>query len=126
MLIEVTLLIHSAQSHKEYRFIFVVVPLWLSIGADCVEEIASRAKPAKRAMLQTVGTHIVTEDPSFGRLRILRGEADVPAVRQWEHYALTFQTGFFGETARQLYRDAPPVPPNAGIRFADDPSRSIR
>ena len=240
-LIAVTLLIHSAQSHKEYRFIFVLVPLWLMIGADCVVEIAYRVKPGKRAILQTVGTvaatisvigilnalpyqhqvyraysletgvvgfirnqdpafpayrylarapgvaavwqpdrpyfnvpgyyylhrkiplyvgatsfllfadqstepldaitssvtHIVTEDHAFtmpgysvdrafGRLRILRRDADQPAVRQWVHYAPTFQTGFFGETARRLYPDAPPVPPNAGIRFADDPIRSIR
>ena len=33
-LIALTLLIHSTQSHKEYRFIFVVIPLWLLIGAD--------------------------------------------------------------------------------------------
>ena len=65
-------------------------------------------------------------DRAFGRLRILRRDADQPAVRQWVHYAPTFQTGFFGETARRLYPDAPPVPPNAGIRFADDPIRSIR
>ena len=33
------LLAHSLQSHKEYRFIFVVIPLWLLIGAD----LATRA-----------------------------------------------------------------------------------
>ena len=235
-LIVVTLLIHSAQSHKEYRFIFVIVPLWLMIGADSLVRIASRVKPSQRGILQAAGavaatvsvigtvnalpyqhqvyraysfetgivgfirnqdpvfaayrylarapgvaavwqpergyfnipgyyylhrkiplyvggtsfllfadqstepldaitssvTHIVTEDASFimpgysvdrafGRLRILRRDADQPAVRQWVHYAPTFQTGFFGETARRLYPDAPPVPPNAGIRFADDP-----
>ena len=236
-LIMVTLLIHSAQSHKEYRFIFVIIPLWLLIGADCVVWIASRAKASKPRILQTAGavavtvavigilnalpyqhqvyralsletgivgfirnhdpafaayrylarapgvaavwqpdrgyffnapgyyylhrkiplyvggtslllfadpdrtpleaitssvTHIVTEDPdfampgysvdrAFGSLRILRRDANEPAVRQWVHYALTFHTGFFGATARQLYPDAPAVPPNAGIRFTDDP-----
>ena len=77
-------------------------------------------------------THIVTEDHAFtmpgysvdrafGSLRILRRDANEPAVREWVHYALTFHTGFFGDTARQLYPDAPAVPPNAGIRFTDDP-----
>ena len=33
-LIVLTLVVHSAQPHKEYRFIFAVIPLWLLIGAD--------------------------------------------------------------------------------------------
>ena len=33
-LIALTLAMHSAQPHKEYRFVFAVVPLWLLIGAD--------------------------------------------------------------------------------------------
>ena len=32
-LIALVLLTHSVQSHKEYRFIFAVIPLWLLIGA---------------------------------------------------------------------------------------------
>ena len=43
-LIALTLLIHSIQSHKEYRFIFVVVPLYLLIGADIVARFASRLR----------------------------------------------------------------------------------
>ena len=42
-LIALTLLIHSTQSHKEYRFIFAVIPLWLLISADFVVWFASRA-----------------------------------------------------------------------------------
>ena len=42
-LITLTLLIHSIQSHKEYRFIFVVIPFWLLISADFVVWFASRA-----------------------------------------------------------------------------------
>ena len=45
-LIAVTLLIHSAQSHKEYRFIFFVIPLWLLIGADLAVRFASRVGEA--------------------------------------------------------------------------------
>ena len=51
MLIALTLLIHSAQSHKEYRFIFVVIPLWLLIGADFVVWFASRASEGRSRML---------------------------------------------------------------------------
>ena len=45
--IALILLLHSTQTHKEYRFIFVVVPLWLLIGADLSARLAARAgKPA--------------------------------------------------------------------------------
>ena len=50
-LIALTLLIHSAQSHKEYRFIFVVIPLWLLIGADFVVWFASRASKGRPHVL---------------------------------------------------------------------------
>ncbi len=33
-LIGVVLLSHSLQSHKEYRFVFAVIPLWLLLGTD--------------------------------------------------------------------------------------------
>ena len=46
-LIALTLLIHSIQSHKEYRFIFVVIPLWLLISADFVVWFASRASEGR-------------------------------------------------------------------------------
>ena len=49
-LIVLTLLIHSTQSHKEYRFIFVVIPLWLLIGADFVVWFASRASEGRSRM----------------------------------------------------------------------------
>ena len=39
-LIALVLLVHSLQAHKEYRFIFAVVPLWLLIGADLAARLA--------------------------------------------------------------------------------------
>ena len=39
-LIAVVLLSHSLQTHKEYRFIFAMIPLWLLIGADLVTRLA--------------------------------------------------------------------------------------
>ena len=41
-LIVVVVLAHSLQSHKEYRFIFVVTPLWLLIGADLAVRVQRR------------------------------------------------------------------------------------
>ena len=38
-LVAIALLAHSLQAHKEYRFIFAVIPLWLLLGAD----LATRA-----------------------------------------------------------------------------------
>ena len=39
-LIALVLLVHSLGSHKEYRFIFAVIPLWLLIGADLLAGLA--------------------------------------------------------------------------------------
>ena len=48
-LIALVLILHSAQAHKEYRFIFAVVPLWLLAGAGVVARLAAPAGPAARA-----------------------------------------------------------------------------
>ena len=41
-LVAVVLLVHSTQVHKEYRFVFALVPLWLLAGADVVAQLAAR------------------------------------------------------------------------------------
>ena len=46
-LIGLTLLIHSLQAHKEYRFVFAVIPLWLLIGSDLVARVVARADRAR-------------------------------------------------------------------------------
>ncbi len=43
-LIVLALIVHSAEAHKEYRFVFVVIPLWLLIGADLVARLAARRR----------------------------------------------------------------------------------
>ena len=43
-LVVLALIVHSAESHKEYRFVFVVVPLWLLIGADVATRLAARRR----------------------------------------------------------------------------------
>ncbi len=43
-LVVLALIVHSAEAHKEYRFVFVVVPLWLLIGADVAARLAARRR----------------------------------------------------------------------------------
>ena len=42
-LVAMVLLMHSLQAHKEYRFVFVVIPLWLLLGADLATRAAAWA-----------------------------------------------------------------------------------
>ena len=240
LLVALVLLIHSLQSHKMYRFIFAVIPLWLLISADFVVWFASRASegrlrpslgPTSLALVASfaaislagilnalpyqdkvyqshtgvtgiVGflrnqdpifaayrylasapgfsavwqvdrpyfnlpgyyylhhsipfydantgyrifadqdkteveaiaasvSHIVSADPAtsvpgysvektFGTIRILRRDADEPAIRTWQEYAPTITGGTFTKLMRRLYPDAPTPPPNSSIRFADE------
>ena len=47
ILIALILFIHSAQAHKEYRYVFAVIPLWLLVGAGLVAQLAAgRRRPA--------------------------------------------------------------------------------
>ena len=55
-LIALVLILHSAQAHKEYRFIFAVVPLWLLVGAGVVARLARPARLAAPAALATPDT----------------------------------------------------------------------
>ena len=76
-------------------------------------------------------SHIVSADPAtsvpgyslektFGAIRILRRDADEPAVRAWREYVPTVTGDVFTQLVRKLYPDAPAPPPDAGIRFADE------
>ena len=40
-LIALVLVTHSVPAHKEYRFIFAVIPLWLLLGADLAARAAA-------------------------------------------------------------------------------------
>ena len=48
-LITLVLLSHSLSSHKEYRFIFAVIPLWLLIGGDLLVRFAARVASRRPA-----------------------------------------------------------------------------
>ena len=47
-LIALVLLLHSLQAHKEYRFVFAVIPLWILIGADLAARLAARGDGSRR------------------------------------------------------------------------------
>ncbi len=47
-LIALVLLAHSLQTHKEYRFIFAVIPLWLLVGADLAARLAALGDGRRR------------------------------------------------------------------------------
>ena len=54
-LIALVLVLHSAQAHKEYRFIFAVIPLWLLAGAGVVARLATPAALAAPVSPTTPG-----------------------------------------------------------------------
>ena len=231
LLIALVLVLHSALVHKEYRYVFVVIPLWLLLGAGVLAELAAGAKrrmvpfavggavfavvsvagilnalPGQDGVFQVpdqpqqtvvrflrgqdphfaayrhlaeapgvaavwqpgrhhyslpgyyylhrripfydAGTgrgnnlhqdlrtlraavsHIVTEDAlldvpgyvvekEFGHMRILRREPNDAPVRQWRSFAPIMADDFIHRIVRAGNPDAPPPPPNNGIRFAE-------
>lgn len=44
VLLAVILVSHSMQVHKEYRYVFATIPLWLLLGADVVARLSARVK----------------------------------------------------------------------------------
>ena len=95
-LVVVVLLAHSIQAHKEYRFIFAVIPLWLLIGADLTARSASwlaQRSPARDAAgrwaMGTAGT-LVAAVSLAGILNALPAQARVSKAWSQE----TGVTGF--------------------------------
>jgi hypothetical protein len=56
-------LMHSAQAHKEYRFIFAVIPLWLLVGAA----------PCHRHIVVVYGVSVRATRKPLWRLRRVGG-----------------------------------------------------
>ena len=231
LLIGLVLLSHSLQTHKEYRYVFVVIPLWLLLGAGTLTHFAARLKrpalayaaagalfaavslagilnalPRQEAIyqgphqppeivvrflrgqdphfaafrylaeapgvsaiwhpgrhyyslpgyyylhrripfydastgqgnnlhkdLETIRasvSHFVTDDPlldvpgyvvekEFGPVRILRRQPNDAPVRQWQGFNPIMADDFIHRIVQAGNPDAPPPPPNNGIRFAD-------
>ena len=47
-LIALVVLVHSLQTHKEYRYIFAIIPLWLLVGADLAARLAALGDGRRR------------------------------------------------------------------------------
>ena len=120
-LIALVIAIHSLQEHKEYRFVFVVVPLWLLIGADLVTRATEFGHRAHRLGSPERGASIperrarVPEDekrvPEHGA-RIPEHEARVPehgervpegATRNPQRRRVQFPERWIGATAAGLF-----------------------
>ena len=77
-------------------------------------------------------SHLVSADPElavpgysvdrdFGGVRVLSRDATEPAVRRRQDHAPVIVDDLVRQIMRRVDADAPPPPPNAGIRFAERP-----
>ena len=78
-LIALVLVVHSMQSHKEYRFVFVVVPLWLLIGADLVARAAAGVR--REAWIRACAAGLLAAVSAAGILNALPWQQQV--YRAW-------------------------------------------
>ena len=92
------LLTHSLPAHKEYRFVFAAIPLWLLIGSDLAVRAAawvagrSPSLNAARWTISVAGTLFALVSVA-GLMKAL--PAQVQAYRQWSEEATLF--GFVRE-----------------------------
>ncbi len=84
------LLLHSLQAHKEYRFIFAVVPCWLLIGAD----LAARLWGAVPRWLALSATAVLATIS-------LAGIGNALPYQDRVYQAWSRETGFFGFVRNQ-------------------------
>ena len=122
-LIALTLLIHSTQSHKEYRFIFVVIPLWLLIGADFVVWFASRASKGRLRM--SLGPTSIALAASFTAIS-LAGILNALPYQARVYQAYSRETGIVGFLRNQdpifaAYRYLANAPEVAAVWQVDRP-----
>ena len=93
-LIALVLVTHSVPAHKEYRFIFAVIPLWLLVGADLATRAAAwvamrlPARPAAARWTMAVAGALFAAVSCAGMLKAL--PAQVLAYRDWSHEASTY------------------------------------
>ena len=81
------LLPHSLQSHKEYRFAFAVIPLWLLIGSDVLTRFAAAASRSRLTAIGAAGLFGVAS--LAGILNVLPFQGKV--YRSWSN-----ETGVVG------------------------------
>ena len=92
-LIVLVLLVHSLPAHKEYRFVFLAIPLWLLIGADLAARaaawVAGRSpRPAAARWTMAAAGALFAITSVAGVLKAL--PAQVQAYRQWSAEATLF------------------------------------
>ena len=112
-----------------YYYLHRAVPLYDAyVGRDIVNR--------DLATIMASASHLVSSDPDltvpgyslereFGDVRILRRDAAGPQVRQWREHAPVIVFDVVHRAMAVIDDQAPPVPPNAGIRF-DDQARPER
>ena len=123
VLMGLTLLIHSAQSHKEYRFIFVVIPLWLLMGADFVVWLASRASAGR--VRRSLGPTSLVLAASFAAVS-LAGILNALPYQDRVYQAYSKETGIVGFLRNQdpifaAYRYLASAPGVAAVWQVDRP-----
>ena len=74
-LIALIVALHSMQVHKEYRFIFVVIPLWLLLGADLLARLLAAVQ--RRRMCAGLAVAVFTAVSVAGILNALPGQQQV-------------------------------------------------
>ena len=92
-LIVLVLLVHSLPAHKEYRFVFLAIPLWLLIGVDLAARaaawVAGRSpRPAAARWTMAAAGALFAITSVAGVLKAL--PAQVQAYRQWSAEATLF------------------------------------
>ena len=74
VLVAVVLVVHSLEPHKEYRFVFAVVPLWLLVGAGVAARLAGQ--PGRRAWTYGTAGAVFTAASLAGILNALPRQDD--------------------------------------------------
>ena len=121
MLIAIAVALHSLQAHKEYRFVFAVVPLWLLVGAD----LAARAVRAggTRSVLAGIGLLGSAASSFAGILDALPGQDRL--YRAWSRE--TGMVSFLGarDPAFAAYRYLAEAPGVTGVLQPDRPYHAL-
>lgn len=109
--IALVLLIHSLEPHKEYRFVFAVIPLWLLIGSDIAARFAHHAGRERLVMgLAVVAFAVIS----------LAGILNALPYQSRVYKALSKETGIVGFLRNQdpvftAYRYLARAPGVAGV-----------
>ena len=96
VVVALVLIPHSLQSHKEYRFIFAVVPLWLLIGADLAvrAKVSAAARGPSSRWIGGVAASVFAAVSIAGLLNTLPLQQQVYRAWSWETGIVSFVRHF--------------------------------